>query len=640
MCAWGVGMAGQLSIVARTRHVGPQLRDKPLLVLSSDGPACAGNVGSAYEITFGDATRNIIVFGGTGRGKTESFMLPAAARMIANGCVGLILDAKGDFSFLAEQFADSTFVLGPGHDTPINLLAGMEVGAFRAVMEDVQGRYHAHEKYWGSTGVEDAVLVFLYVRETGREPTLKDIHDALAKPQEFCLRLERFLRGRDRLSQELLDQITARSQDEFGLLRLAGFNGEESESSKAREQYSWQTNALVKAMGVIVRNPSLRNAFCAAGSASVETLVFGQKKTLILDINVDQHPDATFTIGRMLRLQFMRAVTSTHNQRASRGDLGVQTFTFMLIDEYQQYVNAAVQQQADSLRDDNTWFDRSRSYGHVNIVATQSLSSLYAQVERAAADTIVQNCQNTVILPTTDPATLARAALLAGSDANGSLVRAELLNPGAHGKGFVHIANSNERRGGAIAGLMKVGTVVDQRHAYMKAYIGVSRLPSLPPADTAARDEVSNPYMGKRLPPTTGRIHVIVNLSHFVTRQWLSALTAHEKVRYVGIIDFIRQAALPWDRRDLYHGYPDDIQAGDLILIPNFNELRQSRMLESIHVVDLIDNISGTGCGLLLGPPSNKLIELERKMDRVLVSTGELITFTHALLEQREDSAA
>lgn len=205
----------------------------------------------------------------------------------------------------------------------------------------------------------------------------------------------------------------------------------------------------MKSLAVIVSNPELERAFCTAGSPDVAQLAFSDQKTLILDVNADEYPDAAFTIGRMLRLQYMRAVSTTYRERQVLG-VGRDVFSFMLIDEYQQYVNAAVHRQTDSLRDDNTWFDRSRSYGHINIVATQSMSSLFAQVDRSAADTIVQNCRTSIILPSTDVPTLNRAALLAGSANGGSVARDSLLNPGAQGEGFVHIANSGACHGGSL----------------------------------------------------------------------------------------------------------------------------------------------------------------------------------------------
>ena len=632
-------MSARYSVVERCRVAELPLRDQPLLVFAKHGPAMVGQVDERYVITFGDATRNICVLGGTGRGKTESIMLPAAARMIANDCVGLVLDAKGDFVILSDQFPERTMVIGPGYASQINLLGGNDVSVFRALIEEMHGKYHQHEKYWGSMGVEDAILIFLYVRESGHEPTLKDIHDGLAEPKPFCLQLERFLRSREKISKALIDQIKSRKQDEFGMLRLGGFLGIESESPRAAEQYSWQTNAIVKSLAVIVSNPELERAFCTAGSPDVAQLAFSDQKTLILDVNADEYPDAAFTIGRMLRLQYMRAVSTTYRERQVLG-VGRDVFSFMLIDEYQQYVNAAVHRQTDSLRDDNTWFDRSRSYGHINIVATQSMSSLFAQVDRSAADTIVQNCRTSIILPSTDVPTLNRAALLAGSANGGSVARDSLLNPGAQGEGFVHIANSGACHGGSLGGLMKAGVIVDQRYAFMNAFIGVNKRNVQVARPTPLPAIVENPFTGKRPVSCSGILHVVVNRELPEAGDWLAGLTANPRIRFVGIVDFLGQRKVHWTKRESYGDYAESVEPGDVVLIPVFADKQQSRVLLSRQLFDLVEAMRKAGATILVGPTDESMLDLERKADSLLSSTEAMRVTAQELLDAGNDVAA
>ncbi len=624
-------MTVALSIVDRTLTHKAPLRDQPLLAFTQNGTPLVGQSGSMYEITFDDATRNVVVFGGTGRGKTESIMLPAAARLIGTGCTGLILDAKGDFTVLAQQFPQSTMIIGPASGTSINLLGGIETGTFRAIMENLQSKYHKSEKYWGALGVEDAVLIFLFVRETGREPTLKDIHDGLTRPKDFCLKVERFLLMQAMVSRELLDQIGSRSSDEFGLLRLGEFQGEESDSSRAKEQYSWQTNAIVKSLGVIVSNPQLAKAFCSVDSKSISELAHDQRKTLVLNMNADQYPDASFTIARMLRLQYMRSITTTHFRRRELG-LGETTYTFMLVDEYQQFVNASVREQSDVLRDDNTWFDRSRGYGHINIVATQSVSSLYAQVEASAAETIIQNCQNTIILPTTDIPTLQRAEILSGQTGSFKVLTGALINPGGQGEGFVHIANAHARKGASIGGLMRAGIITQTDYSYMNAYIGVShkRVHELLFSDSHLITR--NPYVRSRPNQCNGRLHVIVNKLYALTGEWLAALTDHRRIEFVGIVDYPAQSDLPWEGRRDFGDYADYIQADDIVVIPNFKDPKQESILCSRQLLQLVQEVNESSVGVVFGKGTHKTIELERKADHVVDSPYELITFVHELL--------
>ncbi len=626
-------MMAALTIVEKTNSMPRPLKDQSLLAFSKNGrPFVGSSDSSMFEITFDDATRNIIIFGGTGRGKTESVMLPAAARLIDTGCTGLILDAKGDFSGLAEQFPESALVIGPASSTRINLIGGIETATFRAIIENLQSHYHKNEKYWGMTGVEDAVLIYLYIVETGLQPTLKDIHDGLVNPNQFCMQLERYLRQRERVSEELLLQIESRSIDEFGLLRLGEFNGMESDSSRAQEQYSWQTNAIVRSLAVIVNNPLLSKAFCTTDSPSVYKLTQEDRKTLILDMNADQYPDTSFTVARMLRLQFMRSVTISQQIRR-KNDFGTNTYSFLLVDEYQQYINAGLHQQSDALRDDNTWFDRSRSYGHINVVATQSVSSLYAQVDETAAETIIQNCQNSIILPTTDVATLKRAAVLCNDSALTSQLSRALINPQGLGEGFVHIANSSSLRGGSMAGLMRAGTITKQEYAFMNAFIGKKRMPSsAPPEQSVQLKSLSNPYA--KTPPgeSNGRLHVVVNRSNKPDLNWLHLLTEHPKVTFVGIIDFLSWHDAPWAYRSGHNDYASCVQTGDIVVIPSFEDPKQASVLKSHNCIELAKELRDSQAGIIFSTNGQSSVELERIADAVLRTPEDLVTFVHRLL--------
>ena len=60
--------------------------------------------------------------------------------------------------------------------------------------------------------------------------------------------------------------------------------------------------------------------------------------------------------------------------------------------------------ERDNPFDDSSWFSKSREFGCVNIVATQSLSSLYACGRREAVDALFSNCSAKIVLQNDDPA--------------------------------------------------------------------------------------------------------------------------------------------------------------------------------------------------------------------------------------------
>ena len=110
-------------------------RDLPLLAFPASGPPIAGlrpEDDGWLKVSFGAATQNVLVVGGTGSGKTEAVMRPALARLLDSGCPGLVLDVKSDYSAMAAGYPDRTVLVGtcPGA-RPINILAGMPDERFR-----------------------------------------------------------------------------------------------------------------------------------------------------------------------------------------------------------------------------------------------------------------------------------------------------------------------------------------------------------------------------------------------------------------------------------------------------------------------------------------------------------------------------
>ena len=116
----------------------PEVRplcDLPLLAFPSSGAPIAGLLPEDdgwLKVSFGAATQNVLVVGGTGSGKTEAVMRPALARLLDSGCPGLVLDVKSDYSAMAAGYPDQTVLVGtcPGA-RPFNILAGMPDERFR-----------------------------------------------------------------------------------------------------------------------------------------------------------------------------------------------------------------------------------------------------------------------------------------------------------------------------------------------------------------------------------------------------------------------------------------------------------------------------------------------------------------------------
>lgn len=628
-------MSAVLTVVTNNIEDIPCLRDKALLAFSKEGYPIAGSLdNNVYELSFDDATRNILVLGATGRGKTESVMLPAAQRLIDCNCPGLILDVKGDFSRrISHSDSEKVMTIGPDGSSGINLIGGLDAQSFRALLDNLRRRFISNESYWGAMGVEDAVLVFLFIADTGKEPTLVDIFKGLQNPRQFCISLERHLRYTPSVSEELLRQIESRQTDEFSILSAGSFCGKDSESNRVQEQYSWQTNSLMKIISPFVNTRKLQSAFSTESGKSLHQLVHNDKKVLILDMNVDRYSDTAYTAGRILRFQFMRAVTTHYEQRLKAG-YGKEIFSFMLVDEYQQYINIDSSGMQNSLRDDNTWLDRSRGYGHINILATQSITSLLAQAEAKPVESVIQNCQTTIVFPTTDSKTLSRISELSGEQTTTNALTYSLLNPQKIGHGFMHIANHKKSGGASLCGKMSAGTITEGKYRFMNNFIGQSEEScTYLHSNHQVPEKIDNPFFRPHMPfIPNGRVHVLISRTSTNSEMWLEKLSALSQVQYVGLYD-LDTRFVPFHHSIKFDEFSETITTGDIVVIFEPTDSFLKRKLSDEVTLNILRSMRQQNVVVLCNSPNDEILDIERVADYVEHTPKDIIKRLKVLLE-------
>lgn len=381
------------------------LAEKALASFSLDG-----NKSDEISISFSDATRNIMILGGTGSGKTSGVCMPILGRLINEGCPGVVLDVKGDYSQIARTEAnDRCFIIGPVEDAaPINILSGLTPHTLKSVL--VENTPNSRDSRWITLGADQAAYVFAVMSVIlGREPNAKDIWTQLVDPNSFRL-----------LVASCADVLSMREDLALMEAQLRGnaFSvlSADMSSERDREQYTWQTEDIISRLGSICNNPILSKYLCSDHSLPLKALIYESNKVIVFDMPETLYGDSSVFASKLLRRNVKAAImTSTPDMRVG---FGLSRFSFMLVDEYQEYASA----------EDNSWFDRSRSFGHINIVSTQSISSIRAKIhDTHAANTIIQNNRNQIILSTIDKDTVDHASFLAGSDVSDFLVRPSVI---------------------------------------------------------------------------------------------------------------------------------------------------------------------------------------------------------------------
>ncbi|MFO7802986.1 MAG: hypothetical protein R6V55_11885, partial [Desulfovermiculus sp.] len=130
---------------------------------------------SGLSISVQEARHNVLILGGTGRGKTSTYVTPMLSKLMDSGFGGLVIDVKNNFSTSVRKLAaiygrEADIVEVGSHDTatPVNILAGMEPNVMLETLESLimAGYEGTRNKDWLAKGValvQDCAHVLCYL---------------------------------------------------------------------------------------------------------------------------------------------------------------------------------------------------------------------------------------------------------------------------------------------------------------------------------------------------------------------------------------------------------------------------------------------------------------------------------------------
>lgn len=389
------------------------------------------------SINFETATKNIMIFGGTGSGKTSSIMLPAFFNFAFNNCPGLILDIKGGFSQFAlmineqskNRYENQCLLLGTSiKSEPFNIIAGIEPYKLREFLSEVISNLHK-DAYWGMNGIEDIILIYEVLLDNFPEeyPTLADLY-YFAINKKY---LPELVKNCNRKLQEKVDNriIT----DLFSVFA----KDDKGDLSTQAQQRTWQFGGIFKFLKPFYEDPYLKYYFCQGQNINFDELIYDKKKIIVLDLPVSKYGETSVLISRLLRAMFKDTIKTKGEAWLQAHGYGKDCFTFMLIDEYQQFISSV---SSPSL-DDNNWFDTSRGYGHINIVSTQSVDSLISKTDESYTNQLMGNCRNIIHLGTHASHSLNHILQISNNK-----IRSEILKQNEN-LGFCFIGQNQNRKG-------------------------------------------------------------------------------------------------------------------------------------------------------------------------------------------------
>lgn len=370
---------------------------------------------SKKEVTlnFITATTNIAIFGGTGTGKTTSICQPLLNNLINNKCSGLILDVKGDYSNLARHFNRRNekpfLILGVKQDCEkFNIISGISPEKLKVFIKDALSEYSFgnNSSYWGMNGIEDVILIYELLKGINEEvnPTLADLYFYLINKEQ----LKNIVFQIKELRPEFKEKINARLfTDKFSVFNF------EITTETSDEQRTWQLSKLLKVLKPFYENNIIRHHFCNNENIiNYWEEIYKNKKSFIIEFPMTKFPEPGIFCLKILKSIFIDTIKEQPITLPKQNSYGTKYFTFMLIDEYQQFLNPS----SEVSMDDNNWFDISRGYGHINIISTQSVDSLIEKSNLNYVNQLIGNTRNIIHLPTNAICSLENIKILGGSD--------------------------------------------------------------------------------------------------------------------------------------------------------------------------------------------------------------------------------
>lgn len=367
------------------------------------------------SLDFKTATTNIAVFGGTGVGKTTSVCYPIISKMICERFSGLVLDIKGDYTNLIrlyknnEKYKDNFITLGvKSHCDEVNIINGISPEKLKMFISDIISGFNdlSNNSYWGMNGIEDTILIYKILIYKQIQPNLADLYYYLVKNDKL-----------EGLCEKVNHKIKGLINDRVSTDNFSVFNFEITETT-ASEQRTWQLSKILNFLKPFYENHHLRKYFYGEDNIDYYDCIYNKNKIFSIDLPIYEYDKTAIFIFKIIKSIYIDTIRSVGSDNLKNLGYGENKFTFLLIDEYQQFINKC----STASMDDNNWFDTSRGYGHINIISTQSVDSLISKSDYNYTQQLLGNTRNIIHMSTNSKHSLEHIQMLSNENVKNKLL--------------------------------------------------------------------------------------------------------------------------------------------------------------------------------------------------------------------------
>lgn len=402
---------------------------------------------STHSFKASEATKNILVTGETGSGKSNNFILPAVQSFIQNDCPGIVFDIKSDLYSSIHAIAKkenklSNIMFVGVHDfcEDINIISSIKtIEQLKNVilaMQPFTDNHNAKWMFWGLNDVLDVVSIHQWHTEKVEKKEhcfdFREINRFITERSFTKLFIDKALEDIEVAPPHIASAMQRVLTQPFSLYpktRQGMYGSEDGEEDlDVAQQRTWRSGQVSELLTAIIKDPFYSKLFNQNNKKTLHDYIYKEGKLLVLTIPLE-HESTGYLVAKLLREVYFKAVCQNEIDDLDQYRIGTafNRYTVLVIDEYQFYINT---QGSNGVITDDNWLSISRGFFNINIFATQSISSMYSKSNNTyAVDTIVQNFANKVFLKSSDPATCEHADFITKDKILDSQALRVLLNP-------------------------------------------------------------------------------------------------------------------------------------------------------------------------------------------------------------------
>ena len=360
--------------------------------------------------------QNILITGTIGTGKTTSAMYPFTNQLIeykSNNTkekLGmLILDVKGNYHLQVKKYVqkykreNDLIVLDLTGNIKFNPLhkPNLKPSVLANRLKTILLLFSPNntESFWldkvEQILTECIKLCRLY---NNGYVTFEELHNLIVFPNYFESKID--------ILRNLFLNNCFSSEDIYNLLSALNFFEKEYSILDQRTKSILKSEAT-RITNLFVSDYNVKKVFCPNRN---EINFFGfedvleKGKIVVLNLNISQYKNLSKTIATYLKLDFQ---TEVLNRLANKSNLDNERSVCFISDEYQEYVTSS----------DSSFFSQSRESKCINIIATQSYTSLLNTLNnQSSVKVIVQNLVNKLWFRTDDIFTIEDAQKQIGKE--------------------------------------------------------------------------------------------------------------------------------------------------------------------------------------------------------------------------------